>query len=66
MSRDEARKRLQGTFSFKLSAGNVIVHDEALISEIHDLMAASSENQHAPDWAASENLGRPVSYGAVA
>lgn len=66
MSRDEARKRLQGTFSFKMDGGKVIINDEALLREIHDLMANSPEYLQSTEWAAPDSIARPVSFGAAA
>lgn len=66
MSRDEARKRLHGTFNFKIDGGKVVVNDEALIREIHDLLANASEYTQAAEWAATESIARPYRYGATA
>lgn len=66
MSRDEARKRLQGTFSFKMDGGKVIVNDDALLREIHDLAASQPDYLQSTDWAAPEAIARPVSFGAIA
>lgn len=66
MSRDEARKRLKGTFGFKLDDGKVVVHDEALLSEIHEIIANPAEYGHTFEWSVRDANSRSVSFGAAA
>lgn len=66
MSRDEARKQLHGTFSFELDSGQVIVRDDALIREIHELMADASEHTQAATWTTPGAPARSVNYGVTA
>lgn len=41
MTREEARKQLEGTWSFQMSGSAVLVHEESLLNEISLLAGAA-------------------------
>jgi hypothetical protein len=53
MTRDEARKALEGTWSFTLNGNSIMIREESLLREISQLSQAArpatiSRNQHRP------------------
>lgn len=66
MSREEARKRLAGTFAFELQGARVLVRDESLLDEIHSLTTSPAHFAVPALRSSAASSSRPLGYGASA
>lgn len=66
MSRDEARRQLEGTFNFELDSGQVVVRDELLLKEIGNLLSGESASENrATGWPVHNPAAGQFGYQAA-